>query len=130
MLVVETIAKIRRASFVESKSIKQICRDLKLSRNMVRKVIQSGNTAFSYDRSVQPRPKIDPWKDQLDRLLEDNAGKPKRELPKTRLHLPSRNSPHFKETFEPQVRRQLESVGRHPACNDTAPRGDFCIRSF
>ncbi len=79
MLVVETIAKIRRAFFVEGKSIKQICRDLRLSRNTVRKVIRSGDTEFSYDRSVQPRPKIDPWKDQLDSLLQDNAGKPKRE---------------------------------------------------
>ncbi len=32
MLVVETIAKIRRAHFVEGKSIKQICRELRLSR--------------------------------------------------------------------------------------------------
>ena len=79
MLVVETIVKIRRAFFVEGKSIKQICRDLRLSRNTVRKVVRSGDTEFSYDRSVQPRPKIDPWKDKLDSLLEDNAGKPKRE---------------------------------------------------
>ena len=79
MLVVETIAKIRRAFFVEGKSIKQICRDLRLSRNTVRKVVRSGDTEFRYDRSVQPRPKIDPWRDQLDSLLEDNVGKPKRE---------------------------------------------------
>ncbi len=79
MLVVETIAKIRRAFFVEGKSIKQICRDQRLSRNTVRQVIRSGYTEFSYDRSFQPRPKIDPWKDQLDSLLEDNAEKPKRE---------------------------------------------------
>ena len=38
MLVVETIAKIRRAFFVEGKSIKQICRDLRLSRNTVGKL--------------------------------------------------------------------------------------------
>ena len=56
MLVVETIAKIRRAFFVEGKSIKQICRDLRLSRNTVRKVIRSGDTEFSYDRSVRKRP--------------------------------------------------------------------------
>jgi len=37
MLVVETIAKIRRAHFVDGKSIKQICRELRLSRNTVRK---------------------------------------------------------------------------------------------
>jgi len=76
MLVVETIAKIRRAFFVEGKPIKQICCDLRMSRNTVRKVIRSGDTEFSYDRSVQPRPKIDPWRDGL---LTANAVKPKRE---------------------------------------------------
>ena len=52
MLVVETIAKVRRADFVDGKSIKQIYRDLRLSRNTVRKVVRSGEAAFSYDRSV------------------------------------------------------------------------------
>ena len=52
MLVVETIAKVRRADFVDGKSIKQICRDLRLSRNTVRKVVRPGETTFSYDRSV------------------------------------------------------------------------------
>ena len=41
MLVVETIAKIRRAHFVQGKPIKQICRELKLSRKVVRKVLRS-----------------------------------------------------------------------------------------
>jgi len=36
MLVVETIAKIRRAHFVQGKPIKQICRELKLSRSEAR----------------------------------------------------------------------------------------------
>ena len=44
MLIVETIAKIRRYYFVEGKSIKKITRDLNLSRNTVRKVIRSGKT--------------------------------------------------------------------------------------
>jgi DNA-binding CsgD family transcriptional regulator len=38
MLVVQTIAKIRRARFIQGKSIKQICRQLRASRNTVRKV--------------------------------------------------------------------------------------------
>ncbi len=48
MLVVETIAKIRRAYFVHGRSIKQICRELRVSRNTVRKVVRSGATEFSY----------------------------------------------------------------------------------
>ena len=76
MLVVETIVKVRSAYFVDGKSIKQICRDLRLSRNTVRKVVSSGEAAFSYDHSVQPRPKIDPWRDRLDGFLETNNRRP------------------------------------------------------
>jgi transposase len=79
MLVVETIAKIRRAHFVQGKSIKAICRELKVSRKVVRKVLRSGATAFEYERSVQPLPRIGPWKDDLERLLAANEGKPARE---------------------------------------------------
>ena len=79
MLVVETIAKIRRAHFVDGKPIKQICRELRVSRNTVRKVIRGGETAFSYDRSIQPHPKIDPWRSELDPLLAANAKAPRRD---------------------------------------------------
>ncbi len=41
MLIVETIAKIRRADFVQQKPIKVICREFGLSRKVVRKVIRS-----------------------------------------------------------------------------------------
>jgi DNA-binding transcriptional regulator LsrR (DeoR family) len=56
MLVVETIARIRREHFIKGKTIKEIARDLKVSRNTVRKVLRSGETSFEYERSVQPRP--------------------------------------------------------------------------
>jgi transposase-like protein len=39
MLVVETIGRIRREYFVQGKTIREIARDLKLSRNTVRKVL-------------------------------------------------------------------------------------------
>jgi transposase len=79
MLVVETIAKIRRAYFIQRKPIKQICRELRVSRNAVRKVVRSGVTEFSYDRSTQPRPKIDPWRSDLDEMLAENAWQSKRQ---------------------------------------------------
>ncbi len=79
MLVVETIAKIRRAYFGQGKPIKQICRELKVSRKVVRKVIRSEQTEFTYERSFQPMPKIGPWRDELDRLLEENGRRSKRE---------------------------------------------------
>jgi transposase len=79
MLVVETIAKIRRAFFREGKPIKAICRDLGVSRKVVRKVIRSGATEFRYEREVQPLPKIGRWSDELEQLLTANEGKPPRE---------------------------------------------------
>lgn len=69
MLVVETIAKIRRAYFVHGRPIKRICRDLGFSRKVARKVIRSEATEFRYEREAQPLPKIGSWSDKLDQLL-------------------------------------------------------------
>ena len=76
---VDTIARIRREFFTRGRAIKDIVRDLHVSRNTVRKVIRSGATAFAYEREVQPLPKLGPWRDHLDRMLTANAGKPPRE---------------------------------------------------
>ena len=75
----ETVARVRRAYFVQEKSIKEIARDLKVSRKTVRKVIRSGATSFHYARGTQPAPKLGPWRDALDGLLLTNAGKSARE---------------------------------------------------
>lgn len=58
MLVVETIAKIRRAYFQQKKAIKAICREFGVSRKVVRKVIRTNATEFVYERERQPLPKI------------------------------------------------------------------------
>ncbi len=79
MLVVETIGRIRREHLVKGKSIKEIARELKISRNTVRKVLRSDETSFSYEREVQPRPKLGRWKAALDLMLSTNASKPARE---------------------------------------------------
>jgi predicted transcriptional regulator len=79
MLIVETIGRIRREHFIQGKTIREIARDLKLSRNTVRKVLRSAETAFSYGRQVQPRPKLGRWTEDLDRLLARNADAPARE---------------------------------------------------
>jgi predicted transcriptional regulator len=54
--IVGTIGRIRREHLVKGKSIQEIARDLKVSRNTVRKVLRSGETSFPYEREVQPRP--------------------------------------------------------------------------
>ena len=75
----ETIGRIRRAHFIKGKTIKEIARDLKVSRNTVRRVLRSGATSFEYERDVQPRPKLGRWTEELDALLSGNAAKPARE---------------------------------------------------
>ena len=77
MLTVDTIAKIRRAFFVEKKPIKAICRELKRSRTAG--AIRSEATEFRYERSVQPMPKLGAWRAQLDEFLAANEAKPARE---------------------------------------------------
>jgi len=76
---VDTIARVRREFYVRGRSIKEICRELDVSRNTVRKILRSGATAFEYERSVQPQPKIGPWRGELDRLLAVNAARASRE---------------------------------------------------
>ena len=73
MLVVETVAKIRRAHLSEGKGMKTIARELGLSRNTVRKVLRSGQTSFVYEREEQPRPRLGSFVQRLETLLEANA---------------------------------------------------------
>ena len=79
MLVVERVGRIRREHFIQGKPIREIARDLGISRNTVRKVLRSGKTAFAYERDVQPQPKLGRWKSDFDRMLTENAAKPPRE---------------------------------------------------
>jgi hypothetical protein len=79
MLVVETVAKIRRAYFVQGKTIKAICRELRLSRKVVRKVLRSEAMEFRYEREEQPLPRLGRWLEDLEQLLAGNEAKPSRE---------------------------------------------------
>ena len=79
MKSVDTIARVRRAFYVQGWSLKRISRELHVSRNTVRRILRSGETSFSYERERQPQPKIGPWQVQLDALLDGNDAKQKRE---------------------------------------------------
>jgi hypothetical protein len=86
MLIVETVVRIRR-EHAAGKAIKAIARDLRLSRKVVRKAIRSPEAAFNYQRKVQPLPRIGPYQDRLDALLEENEGSGRRDrLRMTRIH--------------------------------------------
>ena len=79
MLVVETIARIRRDHLVRGVPIKKIARDLRVSKNTVRKVVRGDETSYSYERKIQPMPKLGPWVGELERRLEANEKKPRRD---------------------------------------------------
>ena len=79
MLIVETIRKIRCAYHRDRKSIRQIARELKLSRNTVKKVLRSDVTELSYDRKDQPHPKLAQYHEVLSEYLATDATKPVRE---------------------------------------------------
>jgi hypothetical protein len=69
MLIVETIAKIRRLFFAQGKSIKAICRELRLSRKVAAEDNPIEGDRVPFEREAQPLPKIGPWSDKLDQLL-------------------------------------------------------------
>ncbi len=79
MLCMETIGKIRRMKFVQGKGIKQIARDLQLSRNTVRKVVRAQELPSGYRRREQPRPKLGPFVPVLESWLEAEAQLPARQ---------------------------------------------------
>ncbi|WAJ31599.1 IS21 family transposase [Antarcticirhabdus aurantiaca] len=86
MMIVETIAKIRRLANVERMTIREISRELRLSRKVVRKALRPDVTAFTYKRKRQPRPQLDTHIGQLEALLAEELPKPKRQrLSYTRL---------------------------------------------
>lgn len=86
MLVLETVLKIRR-EHAAGKAIKAIARDLNLSRKVVRKAIRAPEADFSYRRAVQPLPRIGPFQERLDTLLEEDEARSRREkLRITRIH--------------------------------------------
>ena len=79
MLVVETIARIRRDHLVKGVPIKKLARDLRVSRNTIRKVVRGDATSHTYERTIQPMPKLGPWVEELERQLEANEKKPRRD---------------------------------------------------
>jgi hypothetical protein len=85
MLVLETVLKIRR-EHAAGKAIKAIARDLNLSRKVLRKAIRAPEADFSYRRAVQPLPRIGPFQERLDTLLEEDARPRREKLRITRIH--------------------------------------------
>ena len=79
MVGVDLIGNIRRAYFEQRRPIKEIVRTLSVSRATVRRVVRSQKTVFTYERTVQPAPKLGEWVVVLTGILEREAKLPRRE---------------------------------------------------
>ena len=83
MITVDTVGKVRRAFFVQKRSIRAIAREQRLSRNTVRDIVradqQGDPTERRYERRDQPLPQLGAHVEMLERMLSENAAKPKRE---------------------------------------------------
>jgi len=88
VLIVESIAKVRRDYFVDKKSIKQITRERQLSRNTVRKIIRSEATVFEYERTSS-HPKLGDYAKQLKAWLESDATLPRKQRRHAKRYLNS-----------------------------------------
>lgn len=75
MLIVETIAKIRRMHYVQNKGFKTIARELGLSKNTVKEVIRKNKTSLNYQRQQSHYPALEAYKERLiERLKSDMKG--------------------------------------------------------
>ena len=79
MLIMETIRKIRLSVHRDGRSLRKTAKDLNLSRNTVRKVIRSQQTAFKYRRDNQPMPKLGAYVKRLIEKLESDKVLAKRQ---------------------------------------------------
>ena len=71
---VEQWAELRRAHFVEKVSIKELARHTGLHRQTIRRALRSSEPP-RYERTPQPS-KLDPFKDEIHRLLRDDGRLP------------------------------------------------------
>ena len=79
MLIMETIAKVRRLHYVEGKGFKTIARDLRLSKNTVKSILRSGKTKQEYQsRTHQIYPAVGDYREILSERLCKDAHEPTR----------------------------------------------------
>lgn len=79
MIQVEDREQIRRAYFVEGKSIRQIARELGHSRPTVRQAIEAAEPGAYALTAPRAAPVLGPYKVSLDRLLEENKQLPRKQ---------------------------------------------------
>ena len=79
MYTVDMYRRVRRAHFVKGMSIREAARVFDLRRSTVNKMLEYP-VPPGYRRQQPPRrPKLDPYKGVIDRILEDDQSLPKKQ---------------------------------------------------
>jgi transposase len=79
MIKVDEREKIRRAYFLEGKSIRQIARELGHSRTTVKRAIESSEEETYTLREARDAPVLGPYKARIDELLAENERLPRKQ---------------------------------------------------
>jgi len=79
MIKVDERERIRRAYYIEEKSIRQIARELHHSRDTVKNAIHSAEPATYTLKKPRPAPVLGPYMDRIDELLEENEQLPRKQ---------------------------------------------------
>jgi transposase len=78
MLKMNSIAEIRRRHFVDNETISTLSKDLKLSRQTIRKALKTTEEPI-YQRKKQAHPKLGDFQSQLTQWLEHDAKLPRKQ---------------------------------------------------
>jgi len=79
MIKVEDRERIRRAYFLEHKSIRQIAKELRHSRDVVKKAIESAEPGEYTLRQPRPAPVLGAYLSRIDELLVENERLPRKQ---------------------------------------------------
>lgn len=113
MTGVEKISEVRYLRFVKKLPIKAIVRQIKLSRNTIRKIIRSKETKFLYTRKSQTQPVRSTIRDLINEwMTEDLKQKPKYRRTARRMYDLLQGWPHeYKGSYESVIRcvRELKT---------------------
>ena len=92
MYKVDVYLRVRRAVMVDGMSIREASRVFGLHRDTVRKMLVFSVPPGYLRQSPPKRPKLEPFTGVIDRILEDDLGRPQEATPHGQAHLraPSR----------------------------------------
>lgn len=79
MISVEKREQLRRAFFIDGKSIRQIAREHRCSRDTVKKAIESAEPATYTLKKPRPAPVLGPYMARIDELLAENERLPRKQ---------------------------------------------------